>query len=235
MVEHWRENLYFLGFLSSLAFGGRFILQWLASEAKGKSVIPPLFWRLSLAGNVLLLLHAFLQIQFHVVFVQACNGVISWRNLNLLKPQQEQLSWKTTGVILAVTITVVSLLFALQAYYLPEGSDLFFRIPTTPWNKKGAGLGEISPAWHALGFGGLLLFNSRFWVQWWSSEQRHASYVGPSFWWISLVGDILCMAYFVRLGDIVNLIGPCFGIIPYIRNLMLIYKSQKSSLPERAP
>jgi lipid-A-disaccharide synthase len=85
-----------------------------------------------------------------------------------------------------------------------------------------------------LGFTGLLLFNSRFWVQWWSSEKRDSSYLGASFWWLSLIGDTLCLIYFIRLGDIVNLAGPLFGLIPYIRNLMLIKKNSPSMNPKRS-
>ncbi len=229
MIEQWREYLYFFGFLSSIAFGSRFLVQWIASEIKKQSIIPPSFWRLSLAGNCLLLIHSFLQLQLHVVFVQTCNAVISWRNLNLLKPPEKRISWKQTCLLLAFSLTAILLLFVLQAWYLP-GENHLFRIPVTPWNssqENSVGLG-----WHIAGSIGLLLFNSRFWVQWWCSERRGSSYVGPVFWWISLIGDGLCLTYFFHLGDVVNLIGPIFGMVPYIRNLILIYKTPKSVQPE---
>ncbi len=132
MIESWREQLYFLGFLSSLAFGGRFLLQWMSSEIKQQSVVPTAFWYLSLIGNLLLLTHSFLQIQFHVVIVQTCNAVISWRNLNLLKPPSQSLSFRSTCLLLIGALGIVTTLFSIQAFYLPEGSDLFSASPSRP-------------------------------------------------------------------------------------------------------
>ncbi len=43
-----------IGMLSQFCFFLRFVLQWLASESKGESVIPVSFWHLSLAGALLL-------------------------------------------------------------------------------------------------------------------------------------------------------------------------------------
>ena len=77
MSDQWREFLYLLGFLSSAAFGLRMAVQWLHSEYLGKSVVTPIFWRLSLCGNILLALHAFIQLQFHVFLIQSGQ----WRHL----------------------------------------------------------------------------------------------------------------------------------------------------------
>lgn len=216
MTESWRTLLYSLGFLSSVAFGARFLVQWLDSERKGKSVVTPLFWRLSLAGNLLLMTHSFIQVQFHVFLIQVCNAVISWRNLNLMRPPAQQVTLQTTLQILICSLIALSGAFLLQ--YDPDIP--LFRIPVNPWNPHPEV--EIPPLWHVLGACGLLLFNSRFWVQWWYAEKEHQSTLGPSFWWLSLIGDLLCLLYFSRLGDPVNLIGPALGLIPYIRNLMLL-------------
>lgn len=222
----WREHLYFLGFLSSFAFGGRFLLQWITSEYRKESVVPPAFWILSLLGNLLLLFHSFIQIQFHVFLIQTCNAVISWRNLNLMQPPARHFSFKSTVIFLFGAVAAASCCFLLQSFFLSEGSEALFRIPITPWHRNIEE--QIPPLWHVLGFGGLLLFNSRFWVQWWFSEKRDASYLGASFWWLSLIGDTFCLMYFARLGDPVNLIGPLIGLIPYIRNLMLLNKIPKT-------
>ena len=229
--DYWRETLYFLGFISSLAFGSRFLLQWLTSELKKRSVVLPAFWVLSLIGNIFLFVHSFIQLQFHVFLVQACNGVISWRNLNLMQPPQRHFSLRATLGILIAVISLASLLFFFQSFFVPEGTEVLFRIPITPWHRHSE---EIPAYWHMLGFTGLLLFNSRFWVQWWSSEKRDSSYLGASFWWLSLIGDTFCLIYFIRLGDVVNLAGPLFGLIPYIRNLMLIKKNAPSMHPKRS-
>lgn len=47
-----------LGFSAQAIFAGRFLIQWIASERAGKSVIPEAFWYLSIVGSALLLLYA---------------------------------------------------------------------------------------------------------------------------------------------------------------------------------
>ncbi len=227
MIEQWREAFYFFGFLSSLAFGARTLLQWLMSELKKESRVTVTFWKLSFVGNIFLLIHAFIQLQFHIGLVQTCNAVISWRNLNLLQPAYRQISFKQTVRLLISSLSLFLVLFILSSFLLEEQFTLF-RVPITPWSKNS--LEPLSPLWHLIGISGLLLFNSRFWIQWWLAECKGESYIGPSFWWISLIGDLLCLTYFCQLGDTVNLIGPLFGLIPYIRNLMLLYKYFPSSV-----
>ncbi|HEX7326590.1 MAG TPA: lipid-A-disaccharide synthase N-terminal domain-containing protein [Rhodanobacteraceae bacterium] len=46
------------GFAGQSLFAARFIVQWLCSEAAGKSVVPRVFWYLSVAGGVVLLSYA---------------------------------------------------------------------------------------------------------------------------------------------------------------------------------
>ena len=47
-----------LGLLGQALFFSRFLVQWLASEKKGRSVVPLSFWYLSLGGGGLLLFYA---------------------------------------------------------------------------------------------------------------------------------------------------------------------------------
>lgn len=225
MIDQWREWLYPLGFLASIAFSCRMLLQWVSSEIKGQSIVTRAFWRLSLCGNLLLALHSLVQIQFHVCLVQVCNGVISWRNLDLMQPAERQFSLRRTIEILIIAIVSLLTLFWLNGVFLSD-SQAWFRIPSAPWQTH-ANL-QISFSWHLLGFLGLTLFSSRFWVQWWKAEQKKISHLDSSFWLISLMGEGLCLAYFLKIHDPVNAIGPAFGLIPYIRNLMLIYKKKVS-------
>lgn len=215
MTDTWREFLYPLGFLSAIAFTGRMLVQWLGSEAKGISRVTPLFWKLSLAGNISLAVHAFIQVQFHVCLIQVCNGIISWRNLNLMQPFDKQISTKKTLFLMAAGVIFTFLIFQLN------GAADWFRVPLTPWTQSTSALSIL---WHIFGFCGLALFSSRFWIQWWSAEKRKTSYLGPTFWWVSLIGEAICLVYFVKIHDPVNFIGPAFAMIPYIRNLMLLRK-----------
>jgi lipid-A-disaccharide synthase-like uncharacterized protein len=47
-----------LGFIAQGLFTARFVVQWIASERAGKSVIPFAFWLFSIGGGVLLLVYA---------------------------------------------------------------------------------------------------------------------------------------------------------------------------------
>ena len=47
-----------LGFLAQGLFTMRFVVQWIASERAGRSVIPVAFWWFSIGGGVLLLVYA---------------------------------------------------------------------------------------------------------------------------------------------------------------------------------
>ena len=52
----WNETPLWLAFglLGNLAFGTRFLVQWIASERAGESVVPMAFWYLSIVGSLIL-------------------------------------------------------------------------------------------------------------------------------------------------------------------------------------
>jgi len=47
-----------VGFIAQILFTMRFLVQWIASERVGKSVIPLAFWWFSIGGGLLLLVYA---------------------------------------------------------------------------------------------------------------------------------------------------------------------------------
>jgi lipid-A-disaccharide synthase-like uncharacterized protein len=81
-------------------------------------------------------------------------------------------------------------------------------------------------AWTALGFAGQGLFFSRFALQWLASERRGASHVPVAFWWLSLLGSLLTLAYAIHRRDPVFVLGQAFGWVVYSRNLALIYRAR---------
>jgi lipid-A-disaccharide synthase-like uncharacterized protein len=81
--------------------------------------------------------------------------------------------------------------------------------------------------WKCIGFAGIGTFGTRFLVQWIYSERHKESKVPPIFWWQSLFGTFLCLAYFLRQQDSVGVAGYCLNVIPYTRNLMLVYRKQR--------
>lgn len=81
--------------------------------------------------------------------------------------------------------------------------------------------------WKIIGFAGIGTFGTRFLVQWLYSEHHKESRVPPIFWWQSIIGTMLCLAYFVRQQDSVGIAGYLLNIIPYSRNLMLVYRKKR--------
>lgn len=70
-----------IGFVGQAFFFSRFLVQWIASERAGRSVIPMAFWYLSLGGGVTLFVYA-LHIGDPVFIVgQSCGAFIYLRNL----------------------------------------------------------------------------------------------------------------------------------------------------------
>lgn len=216
-----RPFLYPLGIAAHLLFGLRFFFQWIQSEKKGASVVPKNFWRFSLIGNLLMSLHGYLQLQLPVCLIQALNAMIAWRNLNLM--QTHTLRKRTFLTGLALLLFLLSYLFTLQ------GNFHWMRSPSLPWSSESTL--HLPWIWHLFGFAGMVLFASRFWIQWWLAEKKQRSYLGKSFWWISCVGGFCSLLYFIQLKDAVNILGYSIGLIPYIRNLMLMQKQQFKQKP----
>jgi lipid-A-disaccharide synthase-like uncharacterized protein len=81
--------------------------------------------------------------------------------------------------------------------------------------------------WKIIGFGGLLVFQARWIVQWLYSEKVGESRVPVAFWWLSLAGALLELCYFLRQQDSVGIGGYCISALPYTRNLMLVYKKRR--------
>jgi lipid-A-disaccharide synthase-like uncharacterized protein len=80
----------------------------------------------------------------------------------------------------------------------------------------------VHPIWFVLGLVGQATFFSRFLVQWIASERQGRSFVPPAFWWLSLAGSMLLLAYAVHRKDPVFVLGQAFGWIVYARNLVLL-------------
>jgi lipid-A-disaccharide synthase-like uncharacterized protein len=84
--------------------------------------------------------------------------------------------------------------------------------------------------WLALGFAGQALFGSRFIVQWLASERARRSVIPLAFWYLSLAGGIVLLAYAIHLGDPVFITGQALGAFIYLRNLYFILHERRSSL-----
>lgn len=82
----------------------------------------------------------------------------------------------------------------------------------------------MSKLWLAIGLGGQLAFGARFLVQWIYSERKGRSVIPTAFWWLSVAGGIILLAYALHRRDPVFIMGQAFGLIVYARNIMLIHR-----------
>ncbi len=78
-----------IGFLGQGLFGARFIVQWIVSEREKRSVIPLVFWYLSLGGSVLLLAYAIHRKDPVFILGQSSGLLVYIRNLNLIARQDD--------------------------------------------------------------------------------------------------------------------------------------------------
>jgi lipid-A-disaccharide synthase-like uncharacterized protein len=78
--------------------------------------------------------------------------------------------------------------------------------------------------WIAVGFLGQGLFFGRWLVQWIVSERHAESQMPVAFWYLSLVGGLITLAYAIYRRDPVFIAGQSIGALVYIRNLMLIHR-----------
>tara|TARA_A100001015_G_scaffold122767_1_gene136082 strand:- start:2615 stop:2878 length:264 start_codon:yes stop_codon:yes gene_type:complete len=75
--------------------------------------------------------------------------------------------------------------------------------------------------WFFIGLLGQILFGGRFIVQWIYSEYKKESVFPVSFWYLSLLGSALLLAYSIHIQDIIFIAGFSLNMLIYIRNLML--------------
>jgi lipid-A-disaccharide synthase-like uncharacterized protein len=85
-----------VGFLGQFVFFMRFVVQWIATERARRTVVPMLFWHLSLAGTVLVLAYACYKIDPVFMLAYSLNIFIYVRNLVIAKrhPDQEAMVGK---------------------------------------------------------------------------------------------------------------------------------------------
>lgn len=79
-----------LGFFGQFLFFMRFLVQWVASEIKKKSVIPISFWYFSLGGAIILLIYAIYRKDPVFILGQSIGFVVYARNLILIARHKEE-------------------------------------------------------------------------------------------------------------------------------------------------
>jgi lipid-A-disaccharide synthase-like uncharacterized protein len=82
--------------------------------------------------------------------------------------------------------------------------------------------------WVVIGFVGQACFTGRFVVQWIVSEWKKESTIPVAFWFLSMGGGAILLAYAIHIRDPVFIVGQSFGVVVYVRNLMLIRRRRES-------
>jgi lipid-A-disaccharide synthase-like uncharacterized protein len=70
-----------IGWMGNAVFSSRFLVQWYATEKKKQVVVPTVFWWLSLAGSLLLLIYALRQTDSVFIYAYLFPWVPYTRNL----------------------------------------------------------------------------------------------------------------------------------------------------------
>jgi len=192
------------GWVGQTCFFARFLVQWLASERARRSVVPASFWWLSSAGAALMSVYALKRDQPLLLLGYVVNGALALRNLRLgrgARALDPRWTWLALPALLALLFVE-----ARTESALPNGA-----------------------AWLAVCAVGQLLWLARFPVQWWCSERAGFSHFPPSFWWLSLAGNALLLAYALHLGDALFVLGFVPGPVIQVRNLCLARRSVQAA------
>ena len=78
------------GLIGQAMFFGRFLVQWIASERAGKSVIPVAFWFLSIAGGAVVLIYSIYRLDPVFIIGNTTGVLIYGRNLFLVRREKRQ-------------------------------------------------------------------------------------------------------------------------------------------------
>lgn len=193
-----------IGWLGNAFYFTRFLVQWLLSERAGESVAPRAFWWLSAAGAVTLGGYAASVGDVPLSLGYGLTFLIYLRNVSIayLGPRAGRLS---QGPALAIAA-------------LSGGAFLVLALVEVR-------VGSADALWTAVAFLGQSLFGSRFVVQWYASERRGEAHFPASFWWLSLAGNLLLLAYVVELGDPIFIAGFLPGPAVQVRNLWLLRRA----------
>lgn len=191
------ESLIFtIGLAGQGAFFLRFFLQWLASEKRGRIVVPRIFWTLSIVGSVFALIYAIERRDLVFAAGTVTNFFVYLRNM-LLDRGFRRLSERDLGIA-AVLLAMAAL--TILTTKIPRDASLF---------------------WSLVGAMGVGLWALRFPLQWVQSERRGQPVMTTTFFAVSFVGSLFLLAYALHTGDTIFILGMVLVPILALRNLVL--------------
>ncbi len=79
--------------------------------------------------------------------------------------------------------------------------------------------------WKLVGYVGVSMFTSRWFVQMWASRKAQKPVVPRVFWILSMAGSLMCLSYFIfGKNDSVGILGYLFPTGVSIYNLVLDFR-----------
>lgn len=207
------DNLWIfaLGLAAQGLFSARMLVQWLRSEKERKVVNPTLFWILSLAASLLFFLYGWLREDFALMLGQVIGYYVYIWNLQAKGVWSRLGGWRRPLLILLAAVPVAALLRLVL-----DGPAV---VATLFHN-------DAIPRWLLVfGSAGQVIFSLRFLYQAVYSARRGESLLPAGFWAISLLGAVIILTYGILRRDPVVILAQSFGLVTYIRNLMLLRKT----------
>jgi lipid-A-disaccharide synthase-like uncharacterized protein len=189
-----------IGWTGQACFFGRFLVQWLASERSDRCVVPSTFWWLSLVGTALV--GGFAALRGDVLLLPgfAVGALIYARNLHLARRPGRTVRARWLWPVAGLAALVLLCCLRLEAGGPPGETRI----------------------WLALGGLGQALWVARFLVQWIASERAGRSRLPAAFWWTSLAGNLLLLAYALHLAEPLYAVGFLPGPLLQARNLLIL-------------
>ena len=83
--------------------------------------------------------------------------------------------------------------------------------------------------WFLVGILGQFTFAARFVVQWLVSEREKKVVIPVAFWWLSITGGVVTLAYAVHQEDPVFIIAQGTGLVMYFRNLVIHRRAARAA------
>ncbi len=89
---------------------------------------------------------------------------------------------------------------------------------------------QLTP-WKAVGYAGTLLFTSRWFVQVYYTRKYKRVVMPLAFWWLSVAGSLLLLAYFViGKNDSVGILSNFFPVFVSTYNLVVHLRHRRNSV-----
>lgn len=200
--------VYLLGVAAQSLFGVRVLVQWIASERAGKVQSPGLYWVLSMAASLLMMVYGWLRKDLTIIAGEWAVYFIYLWNVGakgLLRPLPK---WAVAALIsLPAVILLAGWLH--DGEFGPLVEDLGVRGPLL-----------------VLGLAGQAVYKSRLLYQIVYSVRRGESLLPPGFWILAVCGSLLLIVYALIRHDWALLLGQ-MGIIFSLRNLMIHFSAKK--------